>query len=99
MNASMQRLLLAAGLVFGVAGTALADGDGGDNGMNRFTGDSWAALGGKDQELSAQKASSQKPSTSTRTQMPAKADRADHATISPPVRSHPTSLFRDDTGA
>lgn len=45
MNTLMPKLLLGTGLAIGVAGTAFADGDGGDNGMNRFTGDSWAALG------------------------------------------------------
>jgi len=97
MNASMQRLLLAAGLAIGVTGTALADGDGGDNGMNRFTGDSWAALGGK--ELPPQKTTTQQAPASKQAQTRARTDRVDHATISPPVRPHPTSPFRDDTGA
>ena len=100
MNRLTQKLLLASGIAFGVAGAALADGDGGDNGMNRFTGDSWSALGNQKAQAQPAPATAQdKPSATAQDRTSATAGRQDHATISPGVRSHPTSPFHDNTGA
>ena len=44
MRAIHKRLVLAAASMVLVSGAALADGDGGDNGMSPYYGDSWADL-------------------------------------------------------
>jgi len=90
MKRSTTILLLATGVAIGATGVALADGDGGDNGMNRITGDTWQPLDNQPTKRSVQPA---RPPTAGE---PA---RVDHATIDAGKRIHPTSPFHDDTGA
>ncbi len=84
-------LLLATGVAIGATGVALADGDGGDNGMNRFTGDTWQPLDKQQPKRQVQPA---QPAPTA-----AAPARVDHATIDAAKRIHPTSPFHDDTGA
>ena len=87
-------LLLASGVALGATGAtgiALADGDGGDNGMNRLTGDAWTPPNNPQAARGSQSATPAPAATA-----PA---RVDHATIDASKRIHPTSPFRDNTGA
>ena len=90
-------LLLASGVAVGATGIALADGDGGDNGMNRLTGDAWTPPDNAQAARGSQAAKPAQAQTPTAT-APAPA-RVDHATIDANKRIHPTSPFHDDTGA
>lgn len=46
MNTHCKKLILAIGLAAAFTGVAYADGDGGDNSMSQWTGDSYAAFNG-----------------------------------------------------
>lgn len=88
-------LLLASGVAVGATGVALADGDGGDNGMNRLTGEAWTPPDNAQTARGSQAAKPAQAPTATAT-APA---RVEHATIDARKRIHPTSPFHDDTGA
>jgi hypothetical protein len=89
-------LLLASGVAVGATGVALADGDGGDNGMNRQTGDAWTPSNNPQAARGSQSATAAAPTPTPKATAPA---RTDHATIDANKRIHPTSPFHDDTGA
>jgi len=91
MKRSTTILLLATGVAIGAAGVAFADGDGGDNGMNRFTGDAWQPLDNQPAKRAVQPA---QPAPTA-----AAPARTDHATVDANKRIHPTSPFNDNTGA
>ena len=92
MSKLTKQLILVAGLAIATAGAAFADGgDGGDNSMNPFTGESWAALVGGGKNLSA--------GQDVRTDTAKKAGRPALAKAAPKGRGTPSVTFHDNTGA
>lgn len=87
------RTILAAAFLMLASGAALADGDGGDNSMSQWTGDSYAAFYGGNvgdfvtarERLATELTPAKEPSK----EMVASVDK----------RGHPVNPFRDDTAA
>jgi hypothetical protein len=92
----------------GAAGVALADGDGGDNSMNPYTGESWAALQGGGHNLGeyqpkvtvriSKRAEKATPETAKASPEAAKAADTERLHIGT-IRGLRTNPFRDDTAA
>jgi len=92
MRKLTKQLMLVGGLAIATAEAAFADGgEGSDNSMNPFTGESWAALvrGGKN--LNA--------GQDVRTDTAKKAGRPALAKAAPKGRGTPSVTFHDNTGA
>ena len=87
------RAMLTAVLFALATGVAFADGDGGDNSMNPYTGESYAAFyGGNVGDFVTareRQATALTPAEEPSTQMVASLDR----------HGHPQNAFRDDTAA